>query len=382
VTVHAYALAQLIDGTRVADPGPLAVLALLIGVACLGGLIGWADLPTGVKVALLLLLVAGLFAAGFALYASRVAMIPLLTPGLAGVAAFALAAAYAGRHHRAAERYIRRAFAQYVSPQVMERISSRPESLELGGEKREMSFVFSDVAGFTTLSERLSPDRLVSLLERYLDEMVEIALRHDGTIDKFIGDAIVVFFGAPAEQADHAARAVACALEMDRFAEAFRSTHGDTDAPFGITRIGVHTGVATVGNFGGRRRFDYTALGDAVNTAARLESVNRHLGTRVCVSGATVAEGRVEGLRPVGRLVLKGKESGIDVFSTGDEASGRFAATGEYLEAYRRIEDDPEGAREAFESLSRRHPEDGLVEFHRDRLARGERGARIVMEAK
>ena len=178
-----------------------------------------------------------------------------------------------------------------------------------------MSFLFSDIAGFTTLSESLSPERLVALLQDYLDNMVDIALRHHGTIDKFIGDAVVVIFGAPSDQPDHAERAVHCAIEMDNFAQEFRLKKERDGIQFGVTRIGVHTGVATVGNLGGQRRFDYTAIGDTVNTAARLESVNKHLGTRVCISAVAASDCNGLGLRPVGTLVLKGKEEGLDVYS-------------------------------------------------------------------
>ena len=148
------------------------------------------------------------------------------------------------------------------------------------------------------------------LLNEYLTGMTDIVFAHDGTVAKIVGDALHVLFGAPGEQPDHAARAVACALALDEFAEAFRERWRQKGIVLGVTRIGVHAGPAIVGNFGGGRFFDYTAYGDTINIAARLEAANKQLGTRICVS-ATLA-GRVDDFRgrPMGDLVLRGKVRG------------------------------------------------------------------------
>ncbi|TIV62618.1 MAG: adenylate/guanylate cyclase domain-containing protein, partial [Mesorhizobium sp.] len=152
------------------------------------------------------------------------------------------------------------------------------------GQRREVAALFTDIAGFTTLVETMEPDTLGDLLNDYLAGMTDIVFRHEGTVAKVVGDALHVLFGAPSEQPDHAVRAVACALELDAFSEAFREQWRTKRIVLGPTRIGVNAGPAMVGNFGGVRFFDYTAYGDTINIAARLEAANKQLGTRICVS--------------------------------------------------------------------------------------------------
>jgi adenylate cyclase len=155
--------------------------------------------------------------------------------------------------------------------------------------------------------EKMDPADAVSVLNTYLDRMVRIAFDHGGTLDRIVGDSVAIMFSAPVIQPDHRARALACALDMHAFAESYAAEMAARGFAFGSTRIGVHTGEVIVGNFGGEAMFDYRALGDAVNTAARLESVNRHLGTRICVSEATLSGCPGAAARPVGLLVMKGK---------------------------------------------------------------------------
>jgi class 3 adenylate cyclase len=381
VVIHAHAVAQLLDGRRLAAPSTWWNIVLLAGLVLAGALLAWFEIPLWLKAPLAFLPLVGLMYLGVALYRSSGLMIPMMLPGLGYAASFVASAVYVGRHQRAAARYIRHAFAHYLSPRVIRDLIRQPEKLRLGGDRREMSLLFSDIAGFTTLSEELSAQALVELLQEYLDNMVEIALRHDGTIDKFIGDAVVVLFGAPAEQPDHAARAIRCAMEMDAFSERYRAEQSERGISLGVTRIGVHTGVATVGNFGGRRRFDYTAMGDTVNTAARLESVNKYFGTRVCIS-EQAAEGSAQGsLRPIGTLVLKGKAEGIKAFTPVDERSDPELLSG-YGSAFAALDLQGEDPGPRFEALVHQYPDDPLIRFHRERLRRGESGVRIVMAGK
>jgi class 3 adenylate cyclase len=300
------------------------------------------------------------------------------------VLSFGGASVLSAWRERSAKRFIRDAFARFVSPEVVKRLQADPSKLELGGERRALSFIFTDVAGFTTLAEGLPPHELVTLVNRYLDGMSQVVLDHGGTIDKYIGDAVVAFFGAPLDQTDHSARAVACALALDRFAEGFRAAH----PRFGTTRIGVHEGEAVVGNFGGAARIDYTAMGDTVNTAARLEGANKFFGTRVLVSGPAAAGASGAVLRPVGEVVFKGKSEPVPVFTpvpvfnpvTDITAAETKAAR--YARAYESLKAGEEGAPAAFQSLAAEDPEDGLVAFHLRRLARGERGVTIKLEEK
>ena len=168
--------------------------------------------------------------------------------------------------------------------------------------------MFTDIASFTTLVEGLEPHTIGPLLNEYLTGMTGIVFDHGGTLVKIVGDALNVLFGAPADQPDHAEHAVACALALDAYAEDFRARWRDKGVAVATTRIGVNSGPALVGNFGGGRFFDYTAYGDTINIAARLEAANKQFGTRICVSGSVVE--RIAGFRgrPVGNVLLRGPQ--------------------------------------------------------------------------
>src|SRR5262249_33575054 len=158
-----------------------------------------------------------------------------------------------------------------------------------------------------TLSETLESRELAALLNRYLDGVTGCVLRYDGLVDKFVGDAVFAIFNAPIDLSNHATLAVRCAMDMERFATAFAAEQKALGLPFGITRIGVHTGVAVIGNFGSSTRFNYTATGDAVNLASRLEGLNKHFHTRLMVSDSTVALCPSIDFRPIADVTVKGK---------------------------------------------------------------------------
>lgn len=280
------------------------------------------------------------------------------------------------------QRWIRHAFSRYVSPNRVRFLQANPQQLALGAVYRECSFVMTDLEGFTPLMEQYAPDKLSSLINDYLEGMIQIVFRHDGTLDRIVGDAVVVVFSAPLVQADHAQRALACALEMDQFAQACSGAQRAQGVPFGRTRIGVNTGRVLVGNFGGKSLLDYRALGDAINTAARLESINKQLGTWVCVSGATVAQCPGFVGRPCGELVLKGKTEAVATYEPLTAEQAAQPQTAAYLAAYHLMAARAPQAREAFGQLAARYPDDPLVQFHARRLATGELGATVVMGSK
>ena len=377
VAIHAQMVAQLLDGRRIHEGWWMAALLNLIFAAwgavwALGERKGWAKalaMTGGLAV---------LWTGGFLVFASGAWLLPLVAPTAACVLAFGGAGVLSAWRERSAKRYIRDAFARFVSPEVVRQLQADPSRLELGGERRTLSFIFTDVAGFTTMAEGLPPHELVTMLNRYLDGMSSVVLNHGGTIDKYIGDAVVAFFGAPLGQPDHAARAVACALALDRFAEDFRAAHPQ----FGMTRIGVHAGEAVVGNFGGTARIDYTAMGDTVNTAARLEGANKFFGTRVLISGSAAAGAPGIALRPLGEVVFKGKSAAIPVFTPVTDVTAAQTKAARYAQAYESLKAGEEGALAAFQSLAKDDPEDGLVAFHLRRLAHGERGVMIRLEEK
>ena len=272
--------------------------------------------------------------------------------------------------------------ARYFSPNLVHHLSDNGGTIELGGERRELTFLATDLADFTSLLESLDPTAVVAVMNEYLGEVTRIIFANGGTIDTVVGDAVHAMFGAPLEQPDHAARAVACALAIDAFSQEFSARKAKDGARVGRTRIGVHTGSAIVGNFGGEGYFHYTAHGDAVNTASRLESVNKHLGTRICVSADTVAQIPDFVGRPVGTLILKGKEQGIKAFEPLNPESGGSDAVTAYMNAFEKLEARDAGAVQNFATFVGAHGDDPLATFHLKRLLAGETGSTVTFASK
>ena len=204
------------------------------------------------------------------------------------------------------KREIRKAFGQYLSPHVVGKIAENPEALKLGGAEQEVTLFFSDIVGFTSISEKITPTELVSQLNSYFSETTRIIQEAEGTLDKYIGDAIMAFWGAPLVIADHASRAVMAAMAIQKAL---------TQGALFETRIGLHTGPAVVGNIGSDIRFNYTAIGDAVNLASRLEGLNKQFGTHIIMSETTwKASLDLIEARRVGRVRVKGREEPVGIY--------------------------------------------------------------------
>jgi adenylate cyclase len=285
----------------------------------------------------------------------------------------------ARRRVAAAER-AHASLSRYFSPSLAVQLAGEDHGVDLGGQRREVAAVFTDIAGFTTLAETLDPSVLGALLNDYLAGMTDAVFAHDGTVMKIVGDAIHVLFGAPSDQPDHATRAVACALALDACAEAFRERWRERGVNVGATRIGVHAGPAIVGNFGGGRFFDYTAYGDTINTAARLETVNKQLGTRLCVSAAVADRAENFRGRPIGDLVLRGRTEPLRAFEPLTQVDFDESATGVYLSAFAKLEANEPGAMPAFAALVGMRDDDCLASFHLKRLLNGAKGTTIATD--
>src|SRR5208337_2319034 len=242
------------------------------------------------------------------------------------------------RARQAAAERAHASLSRYFSPNLALSLAADANALAPGGERREIATLFTDIAGFTPLVESLDPKQLASLLSGYLEGMTEIVFAHEGTVAKIIGDAIHVLFGAPADQPDAATRAIACALALDARSEEYRKEWKGRGVALGITRVGVHAGPAIVGNFGGGRLFDYTAYGDTINAAARLEAVNKQLGTRICISAAAARRADRFTGRPVGDLRLRGKSETLRAYEPLSPEEFKSPATASYGEAFAKLE--------------------------------------------
>ena len=214
-----------------------------------------------------------------------------------------------------AKRNLRRAFQNYLSPQVMEAILKDPNRIKLGGQRREVTILFSDIRSFTSLTEKLPPQQLTHLLQEYFNEMTEEVIASEGVVDKFIGDAIMAFWGAPIDQPDQADRAVKTAINMIKRLKALQEKWAKEGYPVLDIGIGINLGVATVGNFGSHQRFDYTLIGDAVNAASRIEGLNRKYDSHIIISESTLKQLSIKvDTKDLGNVQVKGKEEMLRVY--------------------------------------------------------------------
>lgn len=264
---------------------------------------------------------------------------------------------YVAERRRRAE--IRRAFQLYVAPEVVDHMLAQPGRLTFGGESRTITVLFTDLAGFTTLSEKHGRDVVARVLQQHFTRMTAIVKRRRGTVIQFIGDALMAIWGAPLEDPDHAKHACEAAREMQADMELLRKELAAQGLPEIRMRIGIHTCECYVGNFGAEDHFYYTALGDGVNLASRLEGANKAFGTGILVSGATTAAlGPEAPLRTVSRIIVKGKSEPVDVFTFDDDAD-ICALTQQAIDAFGRREWDTAHAH--FEALATRRKDDGVA---------------------
>jgi adenylate cyclase len=229
-------------------------------------------------------------------------------------AAFVVATMISFVATRRREAFVRSRFEQHLAPAVVRRILERPGMLKLSGERREVTALFTDVEGFTALTRHIDAAILVNALDNYFEGMATIIIAHGGMIDKIVGDAVHALFNAPNDLKDHPQKAVECAIALCSWSEAFRHRPEVAMIGFGRTRIGIETGPAIVGDVGIRAKLDYTAHGDAVNVAARLEAANKKLGSSICIGPVAASRCDQSLLRPLGNIIVRGRDDAIAVF--------------------------------------------------------------------
>ncbi|MEO6260285.1 MAG: adenylate/guanylate cyclase domain-containing protein [Thermoanaerobaculia bacterium] len=312
--IHANAIDNLINGdfNRIAPRLPMVLIIMVASIlfgALLSGIRDQA--PAGMLVVASIL---GWVAAGYLALASG-----MIIPTVAGASSIALTFILITVVKFTAEQrqslVLKRTFGRYVSPQILDHILAHPEKVELGGERRDLTILFSDIRGFTSISEASEPEEVVEMLNEYLTRMVEILLAHGGTLDKFIGDAVMGFWNAPAADPLHPEHAVHCAIEMiDETARLRARWEGEGKAALRIG-IGINSGEAVVGNIGAEKVFGYTVIGDAVNLASRLEGKNKDYGTEIIVSEFTLARiGNAFETVYLDDVKVKGKENAVKIY--------------------------------------------------------------------
>jgi adenylate cyclase len=335
-SVHGTLLANLLLGHHIHQLNERSRLPLVFALCALLSVSALSMVSLWKKGLVFLIFVLGWPMASYILFFNQRIWAGLFYPEVAIFSVFIMTATFSYHTEGKKRRMIRRLFSQYMSEVLVRELEENPQRATLGGNRRMITIFFSDLADFTALSEQLEPEEIVSLLNMYFTEMSQIILDTQGVIDKYQGDGIMAFWGAPIELADHAAYACRAALACSKRMETINKRLGGRDLPPLQMRIGLHSGEAVVGNMGSNQRFDYTVIGDNVNLASRLEGANKKFGTQIIVSEATygLAREKVEA-RELDQIAVKGKQRPIRIFELAgekDEISPEFRRARRWFE--------------------------------------------------
>jgi adenylate cyclase len=320
---------------------------------------------------------AEIFIIGYAaltLFNDYLILVTAISPTIAVLGGYFSSTAYHFVVERKQRMLIKGMFSTYVNPSIVDELITNPEKLTLGGERKELSVLFSDLVGFTTLSEGIPPEQLVGLLNEYLSSMTQIIFKNNGTLDKYDGDAVMAFWGAPIPQHDHALRACLSALQMQQALAQIRKVWHEQNRPLFRARIGINTGEMIVGNMGGTGRFDYTVIGDSVNLASRLEGANKQYKTGIMVSRQTydLVKDKILG-RELDLMSVKGRVEPLKTFELLQELNGTVdPALEKFLESYTEALSFYKGrrwadARRKFEEALSLRPHDQPARLYVDR---------------
>ncbi|TAJ73967.1 MAG: adenylate/guanylate cyclase domain-containing protein [Phenylobacterium sp.] len=323
VEVHVHALSQMLAGDRVLRPGPIwnGLMALVAALA--GALLGRSTQRWWMSIGIVLLGAATLLFSAFAIYDRTALMVPMTTPLLSFAFGFFVLSRLAAAELQNQRAFYSSTLERYLAPQVIDRMVDGREEVKIGAEEREITVMISDLENFSTLVATLPLDTFSEVINEYFDGVIDILWKHEAMIDKMTGDGIIAIFGAPVASTDHADRAIACAREIDLYALEIRERMIGRGIKFGYTRMGLSSGIGLVGNFGGERRFNYTAYGEVVVIAARLEAANKTFGTRILFSGDTLKLAKNDvPIEAVGEIDLKGVPVPIPAYTTRIEAAG------------------------------------------------------------
>ena len=339
VEIHATAIQNVLDGSFITVLDPGLEIGLVLGLSFVTFLGLWrlrqvklrqAWLLEVASFAIVLVLVFGVFELAMIVFASSNILMNIVNPSLAVVLAYFGTVVYQYMMEREKKALIKGLFDHYLNPAVVNILVGDPEKAKLGGDRRELTIFFSDIVGFTTISEHFhrDPEGLVELLNEYLDEMTSIVLKYEGMLDKYVGDAVMAFWGAPLPQKDHAIRTCYAALDMQKRLSELRVKWKKEGKPELAARCGVNTGIVIVGNMGGKDRFDYTVIGDSVNLASRLEGANKQYESKIMISEMT--HNHVKGkviVRELDMIQVKGKTEPVKVYELLGRSDMKMADT-------------------------------------------------------
>jgi adenylate cyclase len=322
VEVHANMIQTMIDDAYLrptpAGANAAIVIALAFAVFMLTSVIKAVKyrhqyVPELLSIAIAGGMIYGIFFVGDWFFGQKNVITPVTGPVAAVLFGYFGSAMYQYIIERRQKEMVKSIFSHYVSPAIVNELLNDPDKLQLGGEKKELTVLFSDIAGFTTLSEEIPPETLVVLLNKYLDCMTNIIIENSGTLDKYEGDAVMASWGAPIPMKNHALYACMSALAMQRSLKALRRDENNTFPIY--MRIGINTGEMVVGNMGGKKRFDYTVIGDAVNLGARLESANKQYGTEIIIGENTYNQVKDHVIvRKLDTIIVKGKTKPTTIY--------------------------------------------------------------------
>jgi class 3 adenylate cyclase len=317
VEVHVHALSQMLDGDRVKLPGWLWDAAIVLLAALGGSLLGRSTQKWWMSIAIVLVGLAGYGVLTFWLYDKFALMAPMTAPAIAFAFGFFVLSRLAAAELQNQRAFYSSTLERYLAPQVIDRMVEHREEVKIGAEEREITVMISDLENFSNLVASLDLETFEGVINEYFDGVIDILWKHEAMIDKMTGDGIIAIFGAPVASEDHADRAIACCREIDLFGKEIRQTMIDRGIKFGVTRMGLSSGIGLVGNFGGAKRFNYTAYGEVVVIAARLEAANKTFGTRILFSADTLKLAKRDvPIEAVGEIDLKGVPLPIPAYTT------------------------------------------------------------------
>ncbi|BDI61680.1 adenylate/guanylate cyclase domain-containing protein [Qipengyuania nanhaisediminis] len=382
LSVHGEIIAQMLDGKVMPSIPEWALWAMAVLVVLTAVLTALLEWPAARLVPLLMVLAVLFVGIPFLLHFRGVDTYGLPAVGwlLGWIIAFTSVTSAARSAGAAQRSFAQGALGKYIPRDIAQQIIDEPDLLTLGGEKREICVMFSDLEGFTKMSHAIAPEMVATLLNRYLEMLSQVVLDHGGVIDKYVGDAVVAFWGAPIARADDAKRALEAGHAVWQAGERFRAEVAarDPDLPLiGKTRVGLHFGEAVVGNFGGDSRIQYTALGDSMNTAARLEAANKPLCSSVSASRELIERAEADIWVPMGRIVLRGRAQPVDIYQPKPELPESDRQ--KLAKAAQLSDSKHDVAMQLIDEVSAMHPDDEALRHYSERMRNLNDGGAYVL---